>query len=57
MTIKSIKVEILTDNPNLEKEGLGDASFEIIVKDLSKREIFKKIRSYINSQIDIHKKP
>ena len=56
MAIISIKVEILTDNPNLEREGLGNASFEINVEDMSRKEIFKNIKYYINSQLDLHKK-
>ena len=55
MTIKGIKVEILTDNPDLKKEGLGNSSFEINIEELSRREVFKKIKNYINSQFDLHK--
>ena len=56
MAIKGIRADILTDNPNLEKEGLGNSSFEFNVEDLSRKEIFKQIKSYKNIQFDLHKK-
>lgn len=56
MAIKGIKAEILTDNAYFKKEGLGNSSFEINIEDLSRKEVFKRIKDYINSQFDLHKK-